>query len=245
MKSSEWMIYSPRRLWLLLLLGQSAIFWIVYLFFGKAAFFLLAPMALFNAVLYIFPYWYMWQPTGTPSKSLKFQHFAKEAQRHLSDDGLKLHVHLTEENFENIFILAHRKNIWLQSSVEFISRFDHHERDILLREIRHLYDLGRLQTATFFSALQLMVPWGLWRHNRGAELTFYAPNKTKEWHELNFKVLQWNTLHPQSVKPFLMPCLVYPALTNYSQASYSSAYTYMRERLIHSLKDHKENPLEH
>lgn len=235
MKHTEWTIYRARRLWAAIFLGQALLFALMYGLTGKYAFFLIGPFCVFNLAIDLFPYWYTLMNETETSRGSKFQQFQRLA-REIFPEGTKLDLRLQESDFANLMVFSHRRTVWITSSVGFIENFSEAELRSLLIEIKTLYTLGRLRTATLLAALQTTLPLGIWRHNRGSELIFFSQNQDIQWQQLNFKVFHWSDGKRSAARMPLLPCLVYPALTNYNPSSYFSVYSYLRERLITALK---------
>jgi len=237
MKPTEWKVYRARRLWALIAANQIGIFALFYWLFGKNAFFLFGPFALYDVVIYFFPHWYQLFLDGPRFKGLKFQQFVREAKA-IFPPQVRLDVRFLEKDFSNVLVFAHNRHVWIVTSAEFMEHFHDAEVKLLLEEIHTLWAVGRLQTATLLSALQLTLPFGFWRHNRGTELIFFSQNKDIRWQRLCFKVFHWSDGKGTSpaARRALLPCLAYPALTNYGPSSYFSVYNFLREKLITALK---------
>jgi len=239
MNTSERTIYRARRPWTALISVELLIFMLCYWFFEGDAFFLLGPFLLYNLVIYTFPYWYSFRHSdeiaARASNGPKFQQVRRWAGE-IFPATTRLNLQVQNDDFSNLMILAHGKTIWITTSVSFMELFSESETKQLMREIKELHELGRLQSATMLAALQFCLPIGIWGHNRGAELIFFSPNRDSSWQQLTFKVFHWQTDRAAQVRDPLVPCLFYPALTKYSPASYFSAYNFLRERVITSLK---------
>jgi hypothetical protein len=235
MKHTEWTIYRARRLWTSIFSGELLIFLLFFWLFDKNAFFLLGPFCLYNLSVYLFPYWYQLFFVTDFVKGPIFQQFERLAKETFPTQ-VRLDLRLFDNEFANLIVFAHHNKIWIWSSSDFIERFSKSELTLLLEELKNLFTTGRLQSATYYSALQFTLPVGLWPHNRGSELIFFSQNEDIRWQRLNFKVFHWNDGKNSAARPPLVPCLLFPALTNYSPASYFSVYNFLREKLITALK---------
>lgn len=231
------------RLWAIIAGIEALIIALVFISIGKSAFFLLGPFLLYDLFLYTYPYWYVPMLTTTLYKGAEFQ-----KSQNMLKQTLKKHKHLRAEllmlntEFNNILIFAHRRRLWVLTDKNFMDSFSEKEQQLIFQEISTLYGSERIATATVYSSLFMSLPF--FPVKKGTELNFYSSNSDENWFYLNYKTFHRMSFKKNKTLSHLLPCLFFPALPNYSAESYFSLYTFLRERLIKSMKPAVAEPIE-
>lgn len=215
----------------------------LYFLVGKIAFFLLGPFILYDLVLYSFPFWTLPKLTSTLYKGTEFQ----QSQKILKDSfkkqkRAKPELLMVDTEFNNILVLNRHRRVWVVAGREFLASFSSTEIRAIFDELVRLYASEHLSQATIFSALHFTLRF--WKPHKGCELTFRTENDLEPWLYLNYKIFHRLSLRAKPLPPHLMPCLFFPALGNYPAESYFSLYTFLRERLITSMRPTEAPPLE-
>jgi hypothetical protein len=223
------------RLWLAVLASEATIIALMHLLVGKSAFFLLGPMLLYDLFLYVFPYWYIHNMAPVPYRGVEFQQSQEILKRVFAGQKrLKPELLMINTEFNNLLVFVHHSRLWVITDKNFMENFNSSEQESIFKEMATLYSKGHLSAATMRSALHLTLPF--WLARKGTELNFLSENEDEFWLYLTFKTFHRLNLSKNSLPGYLLPCLFFPALPNYNPESYFSLYTFLRERLINSMK---------
>jgi hypothetical protein len=223
------------RLWILIASTQISLIVLAYIFFGQNAFFLLGPFFLYDIAIYTYCYWYPPLITKSLYKGTEFQNslnILKQSFNKLKRARPELLMMDTE--YDNILTFAHRNRIWVITSKNFLDGLSSDDQKIIFGELALLHKAERLTVATTLSALFFTMPF--LPVKKGTELNFFSENENENWLYLTYKTFHRQSLRHKESQSHLLPCLFFPALPNYGADSYFSLYTFLRERLIKSMK---------